>query len=135
MGNEIFQSTLFDNRDFAHLDIASQIGRYVVDVDSRCDLQVLARQKIPMNNSVLWFISDLYLVDNQIDRWSISDRTPNLEYAEDGSLTLLLSAEPPSKTSNWLPVPAGPFMLGLRVYEGLPDVIDCNWFPPALMAS
>ena len=67
--------------------------------------------------------------------WSISDRTSDLHYEEDGSLTLVLSAERPSDTANWLPVTAGPFMLGLRVYEGLPDVIDCNWFPPALMAS
>lgn len=78
--------------------------------------------------------TDLYLVENDIDRWSISDRTPDLEYAEDGSLTLVLSADRPPDEPNWLPVPDGPFMLGMRVYEGLPDVVNCQWFPPPLTA-
>ena len=28
--------------------------------------------------------------------------------------------------------PAGPYMLGLRVYEGLNDVVNATWFPPPL---
>lgn len=76
--------------------------------------------------------TDLYLVENEIDRWSISDRTPGLVFDEDGSLTIFISAERPAKTTNWLPVPSGPFLLGMRVYEGQPDVIACEWFPPPL---
>ena len=75
---------------------------------------------------------DLYLVDNEIDRWSISDRTPGLNYGEDGSLTIQLSAQRPEAVSNWLPVPAGSYMLGMRVYEGHEAVVDCAWFPPLL---
>lgn len=74
---------------------------------------------------------DLYLVQNEIDRWSFSDRTPGLRYANDGSLTITLSAEKP-RNPNWLPVPDGPYMLGLRVYEGQQSVLDCEWFPPVL---
>jgi hypothetical protein len=55
---------------------------------------------------------DLYLVDNEIDRWSISDRTPGLVHADDGSLTIRVSAERPVDTANWLPVPAGPYPSG-----------------------
>ena len=76
--------------------------------------------------------TDMYLVANAIDRWSISDRTPGLVYADDGSLTLCLSAEPPAVPENWLPVPDGPYLLGMRVYEGQPDVVACEWFPPTL---
>ena len=76
--------------------------------------------------------TDMYLVANEIDRWSISDRTPGLVYADDGSLTLYLSAEPPGVRENWLPVPAGPYLLGMRVYEGQPEVVACEWFPPAM---
>ena len=76
--------------------------------------------------------TDLYLVENEIDRWSISDRTPGLVYDDDGSLTILISAERPAKTANWLPVPNGPFLLGMRVYEGHKEVIACEWFPPQL---
>lgn len=76
--------------------------------------------------------TDMYLVANEIDRWSISDRTPGLVYANDGSLTLYLSAEPPDVRENWLPVPTGPYLLGMRVYEGQPEVVACEWFPPAM---
>jgi hypothetical protein len=75
---------------------------------------------------------DLYLVENEIDRFSIGDRTPDLDYEEDGSLTIILSAKRPRQVSNWLPVPDGPYMLGMRVYEGYSSVVECDWFPPPL---
>jgi hypothetical protein len=78
---------------------------------------------------------DLYLVENAINRWSISDRTPGLRYEEDGGLTITLSAAEPSDPSNWLPVPSGPFMLGMRVYEGKESVLACQWFPPPLQPT
>jgi hypothetical protein len=77
--------------------------------------------------------TDLYLVENEINRWSISDRTPGLVYSEDGSLTITISAERPHEMANWLPVPSGPYFLGMRVYEGNNDVIACSWFPPPLV--
>ncbi len=108
-------------------------------LDGRRSLQLRFAPDAMPPCSAFWSLTaygmDLYLVDNEIDRWSISDRTPDLNYAEDGSLTLVLSAERPTETANWLPVPSGPYMLGLRVYEGLPAVVDCDWFPPTLMAS
>jgi len=76
--------------------------------------------------------TDMYLAENEIDRWSISDRTPNLVYEDDGSLTISLSAKRPANIANWLPVPSGPYLLGMRVYEGHSEVIACEWFPPPL---
>ena len=94
-----------------------------------------AADAMPPSNA-FWSLTaygmDLYLVDNEIDRWSISDRTPGLQYDTDGSLIITLSAQRPASANNWLPVPSGPFMLGMRVYEGKPAVIDCEWFPPIL---
>ena len=78
---------------------------------------------------------DLYLVENAINRWSISDRTPGLRYEEDGGLIITLSAAAPCDPSNWLPVPKGPFMLGMRVYEGEESVLACQWFPPPLQPT
>ena len=85
--------------------------------------------------SAFWSLTaygmNLYLVENEIDRWSFSDRTPGLHHKDDGSLTITLSANKPNNP-NWLPVPDGPYMLGLRVYEGQQSVLDCEWFPPTL---
>ena len=77
----------------------------------------------------------MYLVENEIDRWSISDRTPGLFYDDDGSLTITVSATRPVDIANWLPVPNGPYLMGLRVYEGDEAVVSCNWFPPFLTAA
>ena len=75
---------------------------------------------------------DLYLVENEINRYSVGDRTPGLHYDDDGGLTIILSAQRPQRAGNWLPVPDGPYMLGMRVYEGHTSVLDCDWFPPEL---
>jgi hypothetical protein len=75
---------------------------------------------------------DLYLVENEINRYSVGDRTPGLHHDDDGGLTIILSAQRPQRAGNWLPVPDGPYMLGMRVYEGHTSVLDCDWFPPEL---
>jgi hypothetical protein len=75
---------------------------------------------------------DGFLVDNPIDRFSIGDRTPGLEWEPDGSLVIDIGAEPPARMSNWLPAPPGPCTLALRAYEGSPEVVAATWFPPAL---
>ena len=79
--------------------------------------------------------NDMFFVANEIDRWSIGDRTPGLRYDDDGALTLVIGGPRPADVSNWLPAPAGPYRLGLRVYEGKPQVVDATWFPPPLEPS
>lgn len=77
--------------------------------------------------------SDLFLVENEIDRYSIGDRTPGLRRGVEGELTLEIGGPRPSDPSNWLPAPAGPYHLVLRVYEGHGPVVDASWFPPPLV--
>jgi hypothetical protein len=76
---------------------------------------------------------DMFLVDNEIDRYSIGDRTPGLRREADGSLEIVVGGPRPDDDANWLPAPAGPYGLGLRVYEGAPEVVDATWFPPPLV--
>lgn len=78
---------------------------------------------------------DMFLVDNAIDRYSIGDRTPGLLRDSDGSLSITIGGPHPDDVSNWLPAPSGGYGLGLRVYEGGPEVVDATWFPPALVPS
>jgi hypothetical protein len=77
--------------------------------------------------------TDMFLVENELDRWSIGDRTPGLQRDDDGGLTITIGGSRPTPTSNWLPAPAGRYRLGLRVYEGRPEVVDATWFPPPLI--
>jgi hypothetical protein len=78
---------------------------------------------------------DGQLVENPINRYSISDRTPGLKYGADGSLTIDLRHDSPGadQAGNWLPAPRGPFYLSLRIYGPRQPVIDGKWMPPPVM--
>lgn len=56
------------------------------------------------------------LVSNPINRYSISDRSKQVQYNKDGSLDIYVQHEKPAKASNWLPAPKGDFYLALRMY-------------------
>ncbi|WP_254615958.1 DUF1254 domain-containing protein [Cupriavidus basilensis] len=78
--------------------------------------------------------ADCMLVDNAVGRYSLGDRSPSLRYAPDGSLRLRLSATPPADPAdegNWLPAPAGPFYVTLRLYVPQPAHLDKTFvYPP-----
>jgi hypothetical protein len=74
-----------------------------------------------------------YLVENPIDRYSIGDRTPGLQVADDGSVTIYLqrTSPGPDKESNWLPTPAsGGFRPMLRAYQPGDSVKDGTYPMP-----
>ncbi|MDF3888924.1 DUF1254 domain-containing protein [Cupriavidus basilensis] len=78
--------------------------------------------------------TDCMLVDNALGRYSLGDRSPSLRYDADGSLRLHLSASPPADPAaraNWLPAPAGPFYVTLRLYVPQPAHLDKTFvYPP-----
>ena len=78
-------------------------------------------------------LSDLQLEENDIERYSIGDRTRGLNYNPDGSLTLVLQHERPADpATNWLPVPAGMFMLVMRLYEPSKALLGNDYLLPRL---
>ena len=73
------------------------------------------------------------LVDNPIDRYSISDRTPGIKFNEDGSLDIYIQHDNPGpdKESNWLPAPEGEFSMNLRLYVPQESVLNGEYqYPP-----
>lgn len=79
---------------------------------------------------------DAFLAANSIDRYSVGDRTRNLYYAPDGSLTIYIShKEPasPEEKANWLPAPPEGFYMTLRMYGPDPSAAEGSWAPPAVM--
>jgi hypothetical protein len=80
-------------------------------------------------------LGDLQLEENEIERYSIGDRTPGLNYNEDGSLTLWLQHQRPGDTAkNWLPVPKGMFMVVFRMYEPSAEALNNEYLLPRLEA-
>ena len=84
----------------------------------------------------MYSVPDFYLVENEIGRFSLGDRTPGLVYEADGSLNIYLGATPPAdprRAANWLPAPRGDFRPMMRMYEPGPEVIDGSYEIPAIV--
>jgi hypothetical protein len=76
------------------------------------------------------------LVANPLDRYLInSPMLPDLKMNEDGSLTLYLQHDSPGadKESNWLPAPAGPIYVVMRLYWPKEEALNGSWQPPAVV--
>ena len=82
----------------------------------------------------MYNVPEFLLVENPIDRYSIGDRTPGLQIADDGSLTIYLQHESPGpdNQANWLPAPAGDFRPVMRMYQPKPDVLSGAYTLPAI---
>lgn len=73
------------------------------------------------------------LAPNPVHRYAIDAALlPTLTRDRDGGLTLRIQHHAPGKggQANWLPAPAGPFMLTLRYYWPQPALLDGAWQPP-----
>ncbi|WP_338834915.1 DUF1254 domain-containing protein [Bradyrhizobium septentrionale] len=85
--------------------------------------------------SLTMYDSSYFFVNNPLNRYSISARE-KLKSNPDGSVDLYIQNESPGKDqeSNWLPAPAGDFILMLRMYwpqEKTPSIINGSWkIPP-----
>ena len=84
--------------------------------------------------SVTMYNAEYFFVANPISRYSISPRQ-NLKPNPDGSVDLCIQKDSPGADweSNWLPAPAGKFILMLRMYwpdETAPSIIDGTWTIP-----
>ena len=78
---------------------------------------------------------EFYLVANAIDRYSIGDRTPGLQYNADGSLTIYMQKDSlgADKEANWLPTPQrGNFRPLMRMYQPKQPVLDGSYLLPAI---
>ncbi|MGH7306696.1 MAG: DUF1254 domain-containing protein [Candidatus Rokuibacteriota bacterium] len=84
------------------------------------------------------------LIQNPINRYLInSPMLTKMQKNSDGSLTLYIQNKTPGKAreSNWLPAPAGPIYLVMRLYwpkDKPPSILPPGggtWSPPAIVAS
>ncbi|HXJ77199.1 MAG TPA: DUF1254 domain-containing protein [Candidatus Methylomirabilis sp.] len=86
--------------------------------------------------SLTMYNAEYFFVDNPLNRYTLSSRSA-LKANPDGSTDLYIQKDSPGpdKESNWLPAPAGRFILMLRLYwprENDPSILDGTWVPPAV---
>ena len=78
--------------------------------------------------------TDYNFIPNQINRYSIGDRTPGVKKNEDGGTTFYFQNESlgPDKESNWLPTGSGAWFTVLRLYIPHPEVVNAEWKCPPI---
>ncbi|WP_024513268.1 DUF1254 domain-containing protein [Bradyrhizobium sp. ARR65] len=112
----------------AHDDAYDGANKYVIHFDRGQTPPVEGFWSITMYDAQYFFVA------NPINRYSISPRQ-NLKSNPDGSIDILVQKDSPGadKESNWLPAPAGKFILMLRMYwpnENDPSILDGTWTIP-----
>jgi hypothetical protein len=83
----------------------------------------------------MYALPDFYLVPNEIDRYSIGDRTRGITRDADGGVAIRISRSRPTDpdaAANWLPAPDGAFRPILRMYNPQAAVLDGGYAPPAV---
>ena len=93
--------------------------------------------KLPPANgfwSLTMYDAQYFFVDNPLNRYTLSERDA-LKANPDGSVDLYVQHQSPGKDkeSNWLPAPAGDFILMMRLYwpkETAPSLLDGSWKIP-----
>ncbi len=99
----------------------------------RYALHFAANAMPPVNAfwSLTMYTPDHYLVPNPIDRYTLRDTA--LRHNADGSIDVAIQHEAPAgDTTNWLPAPAGPFVVTLRMYAPAEAAIDATYAVPAI---
>ncbi|MGC3968351.1 MAG: DUF1214 domain-containing protein [Pirellulales bacterium] len=84
--------------------------------------------------SVTMYDAGYFFVANPLNKFTVSPRD-DLKFNPDGSLDIYIQHESPGaeKEANWLPAPAGKFILMMRLYwpkATPPSIIDGSWTPP-----
>jgi hypothetical protein len=86
--------------------------------------------------SLTMYDADGYLVANPQKRYAIGDSHPPLARRSDGSIVVVLQRTKPAEARvNWLPTPAGPFRLNLRLYLPSARVLSGAWQPPPVVKT
>lgn len=84
--------------------------------------------------SLTMYNDQYFFVDNPIKRYAITPRN-DLLFNLDGSLDIFIQKDSPNerlRLPNWLPAPAGNFILMMRLYWPDTSVLNGSWKPPAV---
>lgn len=98
-----------------------------------------AADKMPPVNSfwslTMYALPEMLLVSNPADRYLLnSPMLPDFVRDADGGITLYIQHESPGKDKepNWLPAPAGPFFMAMRLYWPKAEALNGTWKLPPL---
>jgi hypothetical protein len=79
----------------------------------------------------------LFFVGNALNRFAVGDRSKHLRAERDGSTDIFIQTSRPEgeRVVNWLPAPAGPFVLVFRGYLPKAEMLDGSFRLPPVTES
>ncbi len=86
--------------------------------------------------SLTMYNNQYYFVNNPLNKYTVSERD-HLKSNADGSVDIYIQNVSPGKDkeANWLPAPAGDFVLMFRFYWPKETIINGTWNPPGVKKS
>lgn len=110
----------------------------VLDGRNRYTLQIPAHMPADAFWSLTLYerLSDgrLFLAANPYNRHAINSASVGLRKEPDGSMQIMIGGNAPHDPSaNWLPAPAGPISLVLRLYQPTREALDGRFAPPSVV--
>ena len=87
--------------------------------------------------SITMYNESYRFVDNEINRYSVGDRTHNL-HLQNNTLTIIIQKDRPmvaAEVDNWLPAPNGTFVLIARLYWPTKETFNLPYLPPGVEKS
>jgi hypothetical protein len=147
--NGLFGSRKVLGQNYLKRDIAAAMGLYGNDIEEAWYGGFVADGNRPSQlhftpgrlppakffwSITIYTVPDRFLYANPLQRYSLGDRSQNLEYDADGGLTIYLGHDSPGagRENNWLPAPAGAYNIVTRVYGPSEAAIKGDWKLPAL---
>ncbi|NVK40293.1 MAG: DUF1254 domain-containing protein [Oceanospirillaceae bacterium] len=112
-----------------------------LDGANRYTLRFASGQLPPVNafwSLTMYELPEMLLVANPIDRYLVnSPMLDDFVRNDDGGVTLYIQHELPGRAlePNWLPAPAGPFFMAMRLYWPKAEALDGTWELPPLMRA
>jgi hypothetical protein len=108
---------------------------------NRYELRLAPGELPPVNafwSLTLYELPSSLLSANPLNRYLInSAMLPDLKRDADGGVTLHVQHPSPGADveANWLPSPAGPFFIAMRLYWPKPEALDGRWKAPPLVQA
>ena len=109
-----------------------------LDGSHRYTMRFAPGQEPPVNafwSLTMYELPASLLVANPLNRYLLnSPMLPQLRRDPDGGVTFHVQHESPGpdRENNWLPAPAGPFFVAMRLYWPQAAALDGSWQPPPL---
>jgi hypothetical protein len=136
---QMSQMGIFPNEEAMYFFAFRDADDRTLDGAGRYHITFPAGQLPPLHEHGFWSLT-MYnrvslLAENPIGRYALRPDSSSFTFAEDGSLTLVLSASLPDDVpeGNWLPMPEGACNIALRTYQPTPAIVDGTWFPPPVV--